>query len=95
MNQKITALGGDLHSGNIRCMKCTEAQGGGLDPNYGVLLCANRQDHLEDTLAHGRLTLAASHPIGMLKLSRDGTRLRLPPLQGRLRKPRSTPRRLH
>ena len=55
MNQKISALGGDLHSGNIRCMKCPPGQGGGMDPNYGILLCANRPEPLEDTLAHGML----------------------------------------
>lgn len=57
MNQKISALGGDLHSGNIICVRCTEARGGGLDPNYGIQLCANRAgvEPLEDTLAHGRI----------------------------------------
>lgn len=55
MNQKISALGGDLHSGNIICVRCTEARGGGLDPNYGIQLCANRAgvEPLEDTLTHG------------------------------------------
>ncbi len=55
MNQKIGALRGDLHSGNIICVRCTEARGGGLDPNYGIQLCANRAgvEPLEDTLTHG------------------------------------------
>ena len=53
MNQKISALGGELHGGNIRCLKCGEGQGGGMDPNYGIMLCANRPEPLEDTLAHG------------------------------------------
>lgn len=54
MNQKISALGGDLHSGNIICTRCNEARTGGLDPNYGIQLCANRPEPLEDTLAHGK-----------------------------------------
>ena len=35
-------------------MKCKEAQGGGLHPDYGIMLCANRPEPLEDTLAHGK-----------------------------------------
>ena len=54
MHQKISDLGGDLHEGNIRCMKCDEGQGGGLNPDYGIMLCANRPEPLEDTLAHGK-----------------------------------------
>ena len=56
MNQKISALGGDLHNGNIICARCTGSMGGGLDPNYGIKLCANRAigNELEDTLAHGK-----------------------------------------
>lgn len=56
MNQKISALGSDLHSGNIICVRCTEERGGGLDPNYGIQLCANRAgvEPLEDTLTHGK-----------------------------------------
>ena len=53
MHQKINDLGGDLHSGNIKCMKCNAAQGGGLHPDYGIMLCANRPEPLEDTLTHG------------------------------------------
>ena len=53
MHQKINDLGGDLHKGNIRCFKCDEGQGGGLHPDYGILLCANRPEPLEDTLTHG------------------------------------------
>lgn len=52
MHQKINDLGGDLHGGNIRCMKCSAAQGGGLHPDYGIMLCANRPEPLEDTLTH-------------------------------------------
>ena len=61
MNQKISALGGDLHSGNIICSRCTGAMGGGLDVNYGIQLCANKVKGgaLEDTLAHGRQKRAA------------------------------------
>ena len=57
MHQKIRDLGGDLHKGNIRCVKCDTAQGvgGGLNPDYGIMLCANRQEHLEDTLVHGKM----------------------------------------
>jgi len=52
LNQKITALGGDLHAGNIRCLTCLDDTGGGFDPEYGIVLCANRPIPLEDTLAH-------------------------------------------
>lgn len=54
MQQKIGDLGGDLHKGNIRCMSCDERQGGGLHPDYGIMLCANRPEPLEDTLTHGK-----------------------------------------
>lgn len=54
MHQKISDLGGNLHKGNIRCFKCDEAQGGGLHPDYGIMLCANRPEPLEDTLTHGK-----------------------------------------
>lgn len=40
---------------NVRCKRCTAAQSGGFDPEYGILLCANKfrnKGHLEDTLAH-------------------------------------------
>ena len=56
MRQNINQLGGDLHKGNIRCRKCTNAQAGGFDPNYGILLCANhlrKRTEVEDTMAHG------------------------------------------
>ena len=54
MHQKIGDLGGDLHAGNIRCRRCEAGQGGGLNPDYGIKLCANRAEPLEDTLAHGK-----------------------------------------
>ena len=54
MHQKIKDLGGDLHEGNIRCVKCDDAQSGGLHPDYGIVLCANRPEPVEDTLAHGK-----------------------------------------
>ena len=54
MHQKVKDLGGDLHEGNIRCVKCDSSQGGGLHPNYGIILCQNRPEPLEDTLAHGK-----------------------------------------
>ena len=57
MHQKINDLGGDLHSGNIRCMSCNRAQGGGLHPDYGIMLCANRPEPIEDTLTHGEAFL--------------------------------------
>jgi mitochondrial inner membrane protease ATP23 len=40
---------------NVRCRRCTASQSGGFDPQYGILLCANKfrnRGHLEDTLAH-------------------------------------------
>lgn len=56
MLQNINQLGGDLNSGNIRCRRCYTRQGGGFDPNYGILLCANHlqtKSRVEDTMAHG------------------------------------------
>ncbi|KAL9001532.1 MAG: hypothetical protein Q9169_000107 [Polycauliona sp. 2 TL-2023] len=55
MRENINKLGGDLHSGNIRCRRCGPRQGGGFEPSYGIMLCANElrdQDHVEDTMAH-------------------------------------------
>lgn len=55
-HEKIRKLGGDLHSGNIKCMKCRAFKGSGFDPDYGIQLCANRsktRSMLEDCLAHG------------------------------------------
>ncbi|MCJ1411329.1 Mitochondrial inner membrane protease atp23 [Ptychographa xylographoides] len=55
MRDKINQLGGDIHNGNIHCRRCTTAQSGGFDPEYGIRICANQlrnQGHLEDTLAH-------------------------------------------
>ena len=85
MHQKIGDLGGDLHGGNIRCMRCNEAQGGGLHPDYGIMLCANRPEPLEDTLTHGEAVLTrtiCSHKV--LSRRRDGTCLRLPSIQSQL-----------
>lgn len=62
MSQKIEALGGDLHSGNIICARCTEARSGGIDPNYGIQLCANRGE-FEDTLAHGEPHVIPEKPL--------------------------------
>jgi inner membrane protease ATP23 len=45
----------DINSTNIRCRRCTTNQGGGFDPNYGILLCANEmrsRKQVEDTMAH-------------------------------------------
>ncbi|KAL8674799.1 MAG: hypothetical protein Q9168_000780 [Polycauliona sp. 1 TL-2023] len=59
MRENINQLGGDLHSGNIRCRRCGPRQSGGFDASYGITLCANElrgQDHVEDTIAHGKLS---------------------------------------
>ncbi|KAJ6134321.1 Mitochondrial inner membrane protease atp23 [Penicillium sp. IBT 18751x] len=55
LSDNIRQLGGDLHSHNIYCRRCTDRKGGGFDPEYGILICANEmkdQGHLEDTMAH-------------------------------------------
>ncbi|KAJ5707218.1 Mitochondrial inner membrane protease atp23 [Penicillium malachiteum] len=55
LSDNIKQLGGDLHSHNIYCRRCTNRKAGGFDPEFGILLCANEmkdQGHLEDTLAH-------------------------------------------
>lgn len=55
MRHNINLLGHDLNADNMRCRRCTTAQSGGFDPEYGILLCANKfrnRGHLEDTMAH-------------------------------------------
>ncbi|KAJ5503081.1 hypothetical protein N7463_005955 [Penicillium fimorum] len=55
LSESIQQLGGDLHSHNIYCRRCTDRKGGGFDPEFGILICANEmkdQGHLEDTMAH-------------------------------------------
>lgn len=55
LSESIKQLGGDLHNNNIHCRRCTDRKGGGFDPEYGILICANEmkdQGHLEDTMAH-------------------------------------------
>ncbi|KAK5167195.1 Mitochondrial inner membrane protease atp23 [Saxophila tyrrhenica] len=47
--------GATIDEHNVRCRRCTTSQGGGFDPQYGILICANHmrnRGHLEDTLAH-------------------------------------------
>lgn len=56
MSEKISQLGGDLNSQNIRCRRCHTQQTAGFDPRYGIMICANAvptQGLLEDSLAHG------------------------------------------
>ncbi|KKY21860.1 putative mitochondrial inner membrane protease atp23 [Diplodia seriata] len=55
MRDEVQKLGGDVGPHNVRCRRCTTAQGGGFDIDYGVLLCANHmrnRGHVEDTIAH-------------------------------------------
>lgn len=55
MREEVQKLGGDIGPHNVRCRRCTTAQGGGIDQDYGVLICANHmrnRGHVEDTLAH-------------------------------------------
>ena len=60
MQHNINLLGpadgsASIHEGNVRCRRCTKAQSGGFDAEYGILMCANKlrnRGHLEDTLAH-------------------------------------------
>ncbi|OJJ50454.1 hypothetical protein ASPZODRAFT_55203 [Penicilliopsis zonata CBS 506.65] len=55
LSDNIRQLGGDLSSHNIYCRRCPDRKGGGFDPEYGILVCANHmkdQGHLEDTMAH-------------------------------------------
>lgn len=55
MRHNINLLGHDLNAQNMRCRRCTTAQSGGFDPEYGILLCANKfrnRGHMEDTMAH-------------------------------------------
>ncbi|KAK8207447.1 putative Ku70-binding protein [Phyllosticta capitalensis] len=55
LRDEINKLGGDINPINVRCRRCTTAQGGGIDQDYGILICANHmrnQGHVEDTIAH-------------------------------------------
>lgn len=55
LRHNINLLGHDLNASNMRCRRCTTAQSGGFDPDYGILLCANKfrnRGHMEDTMAH-------------------------------------------
>ena len=64
MRQNINKLGGDVHSENIRCRKCTHLAKAGFDKDYGIMLCANnlrQQSEVEDTLAHGRSSTAPTN----------------------------------
>lgn len=57
MTQNLAQLGGTLDKNNIRCRRCEyhERMEGGLDPKYGIKLCANvveERSRMEDVLAH-------------------------------------------
>ncbi|KAF4555542.1 Mitochondrial inner membrane protease atp23-like protein [Elsinoe fawcettii] len=55
LRQNINLLGQDINETNIHCRRCTTAQSGGFDPEYGILICANQlrnRGHQEDTMAH-------------------------------------------
>ncbi|KAI9791078.1 MAG: Mitochondrial inner membrane protease atp23 [Peltula sp. TS41687] len=55
LNDKITALNGDLNPSNIRCVRCVQRRAGAFSPDVGIELCANElrdRAHAEDTLAH-------------------------------------------
>jgi inner membrane protease ATP23 len=57
LRREIRSLGKDtdINSTNVRCRRCTTTQGGGFDPDYGILICANEirnRKRLEDTMAH-------------------------------------------
>jgi inner membrane protease ATP23 len=55
LRHNINLLGHDLNETNMRVKRCTTQQSGGFDPDYGILLCANKfrnRGHMEDTMAH-------------------------------------------
>jgi len=57
LRSKINQLGPDhdINSDNIFCRKCDSDKGGGFEPDYGILICANKirtRGRVEDTLAH-------------------------------------------
>lgn len=55
MRHNINLLGHDLNETNMRVKRCTTQQSGGFDPEFGILLCANKfrnRGHMEDTMAH-------------------------------------------
>jgi hypothetical protein len=87
MRDNINQLGGDIHSGNVRCRRCTTRQSGGFDPDYGIQICANQlrnRGHLEDTMAHGLQSLSFGLMAPANYRLRNGTCLRPSTLQGRL-----------
>lgn len=55
LTDNIRRLGGDVHSGNMRCRTCTTGMLGGFDHRYGIMLCANwveKRSMMEDVMAH-------------------------------------------
>ncbi|KAK7543016.1 mitochondrial inner membrane protease Atp23 [Phyllosticta citricarpa] len=55
LRDEINKLGGDINPMNVRCRRCTTSQGGGIDQDFGILICANymrNKGHVEDTIAH-------------------------------------------
>ena len=60
MRENINKLGADINADNVYCQRCTVRKSGGFNPKFGIELCANEmrnQGHVEDTLAHGTLSV--------------------------------------
>lgn len=95
MRENINQLGGDIHSGNVRCRRCVTRQTGGFDPEYGIQICANElrnRGHLEDTMAHGVSlpSLLARRRMCANDTGRNGACLRSSTLQAELARRPST-----
>ena len=74
LREKARALGHDINESNIHCMRCPDSRGGGFDPDFGILLCANyrtSRSEVEDSLAHEMI-----HAYDYLRFKYDHTNLR-------------------
>ena len=74
LREQIQLLGGDINPSNVRCRRCITAQTGGMNRDYGILLCSNmhrQRSVLEDTLAHEMI-----HCWDHLKWNLDDNNLR-------------------
>lgn len=66
LRQQISQVGPSIEREHIRCRRCTTAQTGGFDANYGILLCANQLPSRK--LVEGKYPsfLFRSHQINIL-----------------------------
>ena len=74
LKEKAQALGHDINESNIHCLRCPDSRGGGFDPDFGILLCANyrkSKSDVEDSLSHEMI-----HAYDYLRFKYDHNNLR-------------------